>query len=289
MVSASIRSPSALGNYNYVTLSVSSGSTLYLQSTTAMFIAVDTVTSMPFSVTPTVDMTGATSGYTIAMTVNIPHPSSFLLIIDLPSDVAFSSAGASCLGNCTGTIASNNFTSFQFEVTNNLTTTGHNLTFILGNTFTNPRAIGLAAQWTFTTSNIAPTSIITISNSAPTLTLPNVLTPSFQTDSYFINNTNLVKMTFSFTNNLVSTDYLLLITSTTTYNQLTTIACSTIFGTCSKDTASTNGSLIIRIVTNTSSIVNNSLDVTLEGLISGNDTTGTVTVRSYNNSGFMID
>ena len=255
-----------------------------------MFILVDSVTSMPARLTPTNSMTGASSGYTIEMTVTVPHPTSFLLIINLPSDISFSTSGASCTGNCSGSITSNNFTSFQFQVDNNLNTTGHNLTFVLGSTFTNPRAIGRSADWTLTTSNIAPTSIITISTAAPTISLPNLLTPSFQTDSYYINNTNVVKMTYIFTNSLVSTDYILFIGDSTTYSELTTITCSGIYGTCTKDAAlSSNGSFIIRIVPNVSSIVNNTLNIVLEGLISGTDSVSQVTVRSFNNSGNMID
>ena len=79
-----------------------------------MFVLVDTVSNMPAVLTPTDPTTGAISGYTLQLTISVPHPSSFLVIINLPSDISFSTSGASCSGNCTTTITSNNLTSFQF-------------------------------------------------------------------------------------------------------------------------------------------------------------------------------
>jgi hypothetical protein len=290
VLSASILTPSSLGSYNYVILQVLSGSTLYLSSTTSLFLLVDTVGALPATLTPTNPTAGATSGYRLDLTITVPHPSSFLVRISLPSDVSFSSAGASCSGNCSSSIASNNFTSFTLTASNGLpSSTGHNLTFSLAATFTNPKAVGISSLWTITTMTTAPSSTITVSSTAPVITLPNVLTASFLTDSYYINNTNVVKLSFSFTNALAAGNYLLLIAPTTTYAEYTTVACSAIYGTCTKSVLSSNASLVLQIVPNISSIINNTLALTLEGLISGTDAVSSITVRSYNGTGSLVD
>jgi hypothetical protein len=74
-ITTSIRSPSSIGSYDYVTLSISVGSTLYLSSLTTMSLVVDSVSSIPTTVTPATPTTGALSAYTISITINVPHPS----------------------------------------------------------------------------------------------------------------------------------------------------------------------------------------------------------------------
>jgi len=241
-----------MGTYDYVIVRITVSSTLYILSNSAMSLAVDSVSSMPVTITPAIPKTGETSAYTIDMTVTVPHPLSFLVRVTLPSDVRFTISGASCTGNCSSTVTSLNSSAFQLTASDSQSgNTGHNLTFTLAATFTNPRAMGASSLWSILTATSSPSSTITTSTAAPTITTPNTLTAAFLTDSYYINSTKVVKMSFTFTNSLQSGDRLLWMAPTTTYSEYSTIACSPIFGICIKEAAlSTSSTLVVSIIPN---------------------------------------
>jgi len=280
-----------MGSFNYIVLRVQKGSTVYMESATSMYLYVNTVVSLPIGLTAVNSIAGATSGYTISMTLSVPHPSSFYVQVDLPGDVGYTSSAASCSGNCSSSITgTSNFTSFIITATNSQPTqTNQVVTFNLAAAFTNARSVGTSLPWNFTTKTITPTNTITFSSSAPTINNPNSLTISMLSDSYYKNNTNPVKISFGFTNNLMSGDYIQMRFNTLTYSEYTTVNCSLIFGTCSKSSASTSGLLVINIVPNLSSITSKTLSLTLEGVISGSNIVDSVPVSSYTNAGNLID
>ena len=262
-VTTSVRSPASLGDYTGVVLAISKGTTLYLQSAGVMSMLVNSVSSLATTITPLNSKAGASSGYNITVTLSVPHDPTFTVTVALPSDITFTSSGSTCSNNCSPNVTPQG-TGFKFTAVNSATGTGHNLTFTLSSTFTNPRAKGVASLWTITTATVASGSTVTISHAAPTISSPNKLTASMLTDSYYINSSKVVKMSFTFTNDLLSTDYLLWTAPTTTYSQLSTITCSPVFGTCAKQSAlSTANTLVVSIQPNTNAIINGTLTLTL--------------------------
>ncbi len=255
-----------------------------------MALNVNSVVNIPVTITPSNPKTGIVSAYTILLTLNVPHPNNFYVQIDLPSDVSFSSSGANCTGNCSLSL-SGNATSLVVNASNTLpSNTGQQITLNLGATFTNPRSIGNAAKWLITTKSISPSNTITISAQAPYISTANLLTATMRAgDPYYINNTEPVRVMFSFTNSLISGDYILMTINSGVYTEKTAVNCSTIYATCSKVSGSSPGTLGIKIEPNLTYIINNTINIVIEGLISGNSIAENVTVSSYNSSMFMID
>ena len=66
-------------------------------------------------------------------------------------------------------------------------------------------------------------------------------------DPYYINNTSPVRVTLSFTNSLISGDYILMTINSGVYTENTGVNCSTIYGVCSKVSGSSPGTLGIKI------------------------------------------
>lgn len=229
-----------------------------------MVLNVNSVVSIPVTIAPTISITGATSGYTISLTLNVPHPSDFYVQIDLPSDVTFSSSGASCSGNCSSAL-SGNATSLVINASNTQpASTGQLITFNLAATFVNPRSVGNAASWVVTTKSISPSNTITTSSAASYISAANLLNVAMRSgDPYYINNTNPVRVTFSFTNNLISGDYILMTINSGVYTEHTTVNCSAIYGTCSKVTGSSPGTLGIKIEPNLTFIINKTLSIVI--------------------------
>ena len=108
-------------------------------------------------------------------------------------------------------------------------------------------------------------------------------------DSYYKNNSNMVKISFIFTNTLIAGDYIQMLISTITYNESTTINCSPIYADCTKSNASTAGQLIINIIPNLTANSGNSLTINLEGLISGSSIIDSIPVKSFTSANRLID
>jgi hypothetical protein len=118
-----------------------------------------------------------------------------------------------------------------------------------------------------------------------------------KSDAYYINNTSPVKMTFTFTNQLASGDYITLSTTSNVYSA-TAVNCSSLYGTCALGNGSTSNVTVIKITPNITSIINNTLYVIVEGLTSGSSSSYTSTYNidvitqtsnnSHMDSGTMI-
>jgi len=154
VISLSIRSPTTLGMFSFVTLSILNNGVLYVSSLTSMLINVNNVNSMPVTIFPVNSIAGAITPYTITLTVTIPHPATFKVLVGVPSDTQFINSGASCSGNCQPSITYLNTTSFSFTATNPSpnSTTPLNLIFTISN-FTNFRSIGTGMTWNISTSS----------------------------------------------------------------------------------------------------------------------------------------
>lgn len=248
VITSSILTPSTMNSFTYVILRIRKNGVLYIESANSMVLNVNSVVNIPVTITPTNPKTGIISGYTIVLTLNVPHPNNFYVQIDLPSDVSFSSSGANCTGNCSLAL-SGNATSIVINASNSMSSsTGQQITLGLGATFINPRSIGNTAAWIITTKSISPSNIITISSQAPYISTANLLTATMKAaDPYYINNTSPVRVMFSFTNSLVSGDYILMTIYSGVYTENTAVNCSTIYGTCSKVSGSSPGTLGIKI------------------------------------------
>lgn len=128
-----------------------------------MVLHVNSAVAIPVTISPNNSKTGASSAYIISLTLNVPHPNNFYVQIDLPSDVAFSSSGANCSGNCSSSL-SGNATSLIINASSSLpSSTSEVITFNLASTFINPRSVNRSAAWIITTRSISPSNVITIS------------------------------------------------------------------------------------------------------------------------------
>lgn len=250
-----------MGSFNYVVLRIYSGSTLYIESSTSMFLYVNSVLSLPITITPDNPTTGALSAYKLILTLSVPHPASFQVQIDLPADVNYTGVGSNCTGNCSSVSASNS-TSLTVTASNSMPNiTSIQISLYLSATFTNARHIGTSLPWKITTKTISPSNTISFTSESPSLTTANQLSVNMLTDNYYINNTNTVKISFTFTNNLIAGDYIEMQFSTDTYSEYTTVSCSLSFGTCNKSTTSTSAILIVIITPNLTAVVNKTLTV----------------------------
>lgn len=198
-----------------------------------MQIKVGVVSSMLGSITALNSVTGASSGYSITLSISVPHPALFYIQVDLPTDVSYSNTGSTCSGDCNGTVQSVGFTSFKINVTyGHPNQTGYDITVSLSSTFTNPRSVGWGLPWNITTTTLSSASAITFQQLSPEIKNPNHLTASFLADSYFINNTAPVRISFGFWNSLIAGDYIVMQIPTDIYSELTNVSCSSLFGSC---------------------------------------------------------
>jgi hypothetical protein len=85
---------------------------------------------------------------------------------------------------------------------------------------------------------------------------------------YYKNNTSPVEVSISFTNNLITGDYILMTINSGVYTEHTSVICG-LTSSCFKVIGSSPGTLGIKIVPNLSFINGKTLPITLEGLISG--------------------
>lgn len=162
VITITLRTPSVMATYSYVQLIISNGGTTYLQSLLTMSMNVNQVSAMGLTIVPSNSMAGATSSYVITLTLSIPHPSQFTVIIDLPSDAQLVITGSSCSTNCLSTITILNISSFSFVASNSNpnSTTTTNIIFTISS-FINPRSTGQGLSWNVSTQTIGtPSNII---------------------------------------------------------------------------------------------------------------------------------
>lgn len=235
-----------------------------------MPINVNAVSQMPVSITPDVSITGSLSAYTITLTLSIPHSLFFNVRVDVASDTIVQS-GLACLSLCSGIIIGTN--SFTATVNNPYpnSVSSQNID-IRVSTLKNSRNIGPGSPWNITTYSIA-NETISFQSAFPTISIPNSLIGVLDTTSeYYRSNANIVKFKLNFSNPLISSDYILLTMERITYDTNISVSCSSFYGVCQLDTASTSNLLIIRVTPNLTNIYSNPFDLWVSGLISGANT-----------------
>ena len=289
-ITITLRTPSNMGTYSFVRLIVSNSGTAYLSNRASLFLNVNSVNSMTVFITPNTATAGATSSYTFTMMLTVPHGTSFIVQVDVPSDTTYLTSGSTCT-NCSTSTLSPAASSFSFVATNAGGTAASSYSFTI-NSFTNPRAVGSSRLWGIATKTVSPTNLISHSYARAHIVTPNTLTRAelSNNESYFRNNSSPVKMTLGFFNRLVDGDYIM-VTFTSSYTA-SNVLCSPIYGSCGILGTPTLVT-VVKITPNTTSILNNTLFLILEGLTSSPTTqygvTSPISVSTFNSSGQPMD
>lgn len=269
-ISITIRltTPSNIGTYSYVQLIISKNATPYLSTRNSLYLNVNAVNSMSITVIPTQPITGKTTSYQFSIFLTIPHSSAFIVQVDVPSDTKFITAGSNCTSCNASSMSPTNSTTFSFIANNSAGSQTYAFTI---SSFINPRSVGPSLPWGIATKTVSPTNLISYSYANATISEPNTLVATLdQTDSYFRSNSNPVKMTLTFSNTLITGDYILFSFTSDSYTA-STVTCSSIYGTCLIQGTPTNVTNV-KMTPNTTSIISNSLFLILEGLTSASGT-----------------
>jgi hypothetical protein len=167
------RSPPALGIYGYVDL-VINNSLIYIRCLNQLTLDVNIPSIMPVMITANSPIAAQSSAYSITVTFTVPHPATFDLQIDLPSDTNYITAP----GTCTPACAVTNFAADGSQVVITVTNPNPNsatifsATYILS-TFKNRRYVGTGTNLNFTT--LAASKIITQQSALLSISAPNLL------------------------------------------------------------------------------------------------------------------
>lgn len=122
----------------------------------------------------------------------------------------------------------------------------------------NPRSTGLSLPWGIATKTVSPTNLISYSYANATITNPNTLIATLdKSDSYYRSNTSPVRLTITFFNSLISTDYILFSFISDSYTA-SSVTCSPIYGQCSI-LATPSNVTVVKMLPNITSIIGNSL------------------------------
>lgn len=263
----------------------------YLSTTSALYLNVNSVTSMSLTVTALTSIAGATSNYVLTLVLTIPHNTTFIVQVDVPTDTTFISTNASCTNCIASSLSPTNATTFTFTASNPSGANATSIVFTLSS-FTNPRSAGSSLPWGVSTKTVSPTNLISYSTASATILNPNGLTAVLsKSDSYYRNNSNPLKITFTFTNKLIAGDYILLSFTSDSYTG-SSVTCSSIYGSCAVFGTPSNVT-VVKIFPNTTSIIGSSLFLILEGLTSNPDTayglSSSISVTTLTNSSATID
>jgi hypothetical protein len=153
--------------------------------------------------------------------------------------------------------------------------------------------VGNSTLWGIATKTVSPTNLISQSYARANIVHPNSLTRAelSNNESYFRNNPNPVKMTLGFFNKMVDGDYILVTFTSFSYTA-SAVYCSPMFGSCGIFGPPTSVT-VVKITPNTTSIINNTLFLILEGLTSNPTTlygvSSTISVSTFNSSGARMD
>jgi hypothetical protein len=242
-----------MGNYDSIQLTAFKNGISYLQSLSSMVFAVNTTIPMGISIIPNDLTTGKTTDYNFTINIIIPHPPIFLILVNVPADtqLAITNSTNACNGTCNTAVTLKNSSSFYVNVSNPSPNSANTITIQFKiSKFINARSIGVGSNWNLTTMSTSYEPIsITLTNFS--LQIPNKMTGVLSlADSYYRSNNNSLKIIFSFFNNLISGDYILLSIDRTVFNMnssVTSVTCTTISATCMTDANSSPGTLVIRI------------------------------------------
>lgn len=166
-------SPPALGTYNYVNLAITN-SLVYIQCLNQLTLDVNIPSTMPVTIIANDPVTAQPSAYSITVTYTVPHPATFDLQIDIPSDTSYITTVGSCTPSCL--VKTFNADGSQVIITisnpNPNSATIFSATYVLSS-FNNRRFVGSGSSFKFTT--ISSSKIITQQSALLTINAPNLL------------------------------------------------------------------------------------------------------------------
>lgn len=158
--------PAMTGTYSYVTIAIDNNSTAYEQCITGInmqMIIANPSTNIQFSIQPLNSMVGVTSIYQLIINSNVPHQSSFDILIGFPSDIQFMSSYNNVSDSCSATgstCASNIQTISPLQIlvsitANNWTTSNSYQSFLMNiSFFKNQRSLKSSGTWSFLTQKL---------------------------------------------------------------------------------------------------------------------------------------
>ena len=112
-----LTTPANIGTYSYVKLTISKNSANYISTLSSLFLNVNSVSNMSVTIAPQNSFAGALSTYLFTLFLTIPHNTTFIVQVDVPTDTKFHSANSSCT-NCLTSITSSGTSSFFFTANN---------------------------------------------------------------------------------------------------------------------------------------------------------------------------
>ena len=258
VVAITFRSPALLNTYYYVNLQINN-TVPYIQCLNQLTINVNISSTMPASIVALTPTTAQQSSYNITLTYTVPHPATFYLSIDLPSDTTYVAAVGLCSPNC----SVSGFASNGSQVTLAINNPNPNSTTIFTQTYTvstfiNRRFVAAGASANITTFvNTTTAGVITKQSALIAITSPGLLVGYLDPNvSYTRNNSAIVDLFLNLTVPILSGDYFLITMDRTTYDGFN-VGCSLFFGTCTADPLSTTNVLIIKIIPNVSTYSGN--------------------------------
>lgn len=214
-------------------------------------MAVTKASAVDFTITPTgttsAMSTGATTVYRFTMTTYIPHPSSFFLLISLPTDTSYiynnSGQISTCIGNCNSTVRTPNSTLLNITVINPNSSL-NSFSFTIGN-FVNPRSLGRGMLWNFSTYNVTGPQIGS-GSAAIEITLASTMNASLARNRrYFKSNTDMIELYVSLANRLIAGDFILFQFGSDSYTANTNTLICTKATSCSKTNQTTANILVV--------------------------------------------
>ena len=132
---------------------------------------------MPMTLTSDNPTVSAVTTFTLTISYTVPHPATFSLQIDIPSDTSFMISNISCSSNClvSSTIANGSQLTLTITNPNPNSTSLFTETYSIG-AFKNRRFVGIGSPVNITTYVASISNVITISSSSVDVTAPNILT-----------------------------------------------------------------------------------------------------------------
>lgn len=173
-VTIPLTTPANIGTYSYVKLTISKNSTNYISTLSTLFLNVNSVSTMTVTIVPQNSFAGALSTYLFTLFLTIPHNTTFIVQVDVPSDTKFNSANSSCT-NCLTNLTSSGTSSFYFTANNPNGFTSQSISFTLGS-FTNIGYVGTGLAWTVSTKTTSPVNLISSSTAYVSVAYTNTLT-----------------------------------------------------------------------------------------------------------------
>lgn len=180
-----------MGSYSFVTYTVEKSGLLYINSTEELVFVVDTPAEMLISLTPKDQTVSAVCDYILNITYTVPHPSTFRVVVDLPTDTTFIPSASACTPDCLITGTNPSATQLTLLISNHpnsslLVTSSLTLTSLRNRRFVGSLTANI-------TTKTAANSVISVTGCLVKVKYPNLMsTWSDPSMPYYRNNSDKI-------------------------------------------------------------------------------------------------